>query len=364
MKIVGCDFHPGHQQVSILDTVTGEETEMKLNHADGAAERFYRELEAPALVGMEAVGNSLWFERVVERLGHDLWIGDAAKIRASYVRRQKTDKRDAGHILKLLVEGRFPRIWVPSGEQRDVRQMLMHRHKLVEMRTRIKTELQPVAMNQGMQKKRQLWSARGRADLEKLPLEGWTAKRRADLLQLLAMLDKRVAELDRAVAQAAEQDPQARLLMTQPGVGPNTALAFVVTLGDVSRFQRGKQVASYLGLIPSERSSGAKRRLGAISKQGNVFLRTLLVEAAQSAVRFDEGFKKEYRHRCHRKPKGVAIVATARKLAVRLFWMLRTRTPYPQIVRNEGSPSHPVVGANPGSQRQVFVAGVEARPSS
>lgn len=346
MKIIGCDFHPGHQQVSILDTETGEEMERKLSHGDGQAERFYRELEAPALIGMEAVGNSLWFERLVERLGHTLWVGDAAQIRASYVRRQKTDKRDAGHILKLLVEGRFPRIWVPSNEQRDARQLLLHRHRLVEMRTRIKTELQHVAMNQGLQKKRQLWSVRGRAELEKLPLEGWTARRREDLLGLLAMLEGRVAELDLAVEQAAGKEPQARLLMTQPGVGPNTALAFVVTLGDLTRFKRGKQVASYLGLIPSERSSGSKRRLGAISKQGNVFLRTLLVEAAQSAVRFDEGLGKQYRHHCHHKPKGVGKVAVARKLAVRLFWMLRTQTPYPQIVHNEGSPSHSVVSAS------------------
>ncbi len=134
------------------------------------------------------------------------------------------------------------------------------------------------------------------------------------------------------------------MLMTQPGVGPVTALAFVVTIGDVTRFPRGKQVASYLGLIPTERSSGSKRRLGAISKQGNVFLRTMLVEAAQSAVRHDEEFKKEYVHRCHKKPKGVAKVAAARKLAVRLYWMLRTQTPYAQVVRNEGSSSHSLVG--------------------
>jgi transposase len=344
MKIVGCDFHPGHQQIAMMETETGEVRELKLMHSEGAAERFYRELEAPALIGMESVGNSMWFEQLLERLGHQLWIGDAARIRASYVRRQKTDRRDAGHILKLLLEGRFPRIWVPDQGQRDQRQLLLHRGKLVSMRTRIKTELQHVALNQGMQKKRQLWSVRGRANLEKLPLEGWTAKRRANLLELLAMLETRVAELDEAVNRIAFGDPQARLLMTQPGVGPVTALAFVTTIGEVSRFPRGKQVASYLGLIPSERSSGSKRRLGAISKQGNVFLRTMLVEAAQSAVGHDEQFRKEYRHRCHAKPRGVAKVAAARKLAVRLYWMLRTQTPYPQIVHNEGSPSHSVVG--------------------
>lgn len=344
MKIVGCDFHPSFQQVSILDVVSGEVRELKLMHASGEAERFYRELEGPVLVGMESVGNSLWFERLMEQLGHELWIGDAAQIRASYVRKQKTDKRDAGHILTLLLEKRFPRIWVPCQSERDQRQLLLHRHRLVQMRTRVKTELQHLALNQGMQQKRHLWSVRGRADFEKLPMEGWTARRRADLLQVLAMLERQVADLDQAVAQLAFSNAQAQLLMRQPGVGPITALAFVVTIGDVRRFKRGKQVASYLGLIPSERSSGSKRRLGAITKQGNVFLRTMLVEAAQSAVRHDQQFQKEYAHRCHSKPKGVAKVAAARKLAVRLYWMLRTQTPYRAVVHNEGSPSHPVVG--------------------
>lgn len=346
MKIVGCDFHPGQQQIAVMDTVTGELEERKLKHGDGQAERFYRELEAPALIGMESVGNSLWFEQLLEGLGHPLWIGDAAQIRASYVRKQKTDRRDAGHLLKLLLEGRFPRIWVPASQQRDQRQLLMHRHRLVEMRSRIKTELQHLALNQGVQKKRQLWSVRGRAELAKLPLQGWTLQRRENLLALLEMVQSQIEPLDRAAAQAAAADAQARLLMTQPGVGPITALAFLTTLGEVTRFPRAKQVASYLGLIPSEHSSGSRRRMGAISKQGNVFLRTMLVEAAQSAVRHDPQFRKQYRHRCHHKPTGVAKVAAARKLAVRLYWMLRTQTPYPQVVHNEGSPRHPVVGAS------------------
>jgi transposase len=125
-----------------------------------------------------------------------------------------------------------------------------------------------------------------------------------------------------------------------------TSLAFVLTLGDVSRFQRGKQVASYLGLIPREPSSGGRQKLGSISKQGNRLLRPLLVEAAQTAVRYDPGMKKEYLHRCHQKAKGVAKVAAARKLAVRLYWMLRTKTSYPEIVRIESSPRVPLVGAS------------------
>ena len=138
----------------------------------------------------------------------------------------------------------------------------------------------------------------------------------------------------------------ALLLQTQPGVGAITALAYVLTLGDVSRFPRGKQVASYLGLIPREHSSGGRQKLGAITKQGNRMLRMLLVEAAQIAVRYDPEFRREYLHRCHQKPKAVAKVAAARKLAVRLYWMLRTQRPYPDIVRIESSPRVPLVGAS------------------
>src|SRR5438270_3283146 len=295
---------------------------------------------------MEATGNSQWFIELVEDLGHEIWIGDAAAIRASYVRKQKTDKRDAAHILKLVVEGRFPRLWTPDREQRDLRQLVLHRHKLVIIRSRVKNELQHLSLNKGMQKKRRLWSQAGLQLLRELPLKPWAACRRQDLLGLLAMLEQQIGKLDQAVQQAADQHPQAKLLMTQPGVGPNTALAFVLTIGDVSRFARGKQVASYLGLIPREESSGGRQKLGAITKQGNRLLRSLLVEAAQVAVRYDPQFRKQYWHRCHSKPKGVAKVAAARKLAIRLYWMLRTQTGYPDVVRIESSPRVPLVGAS------------------
>jgi transposase len=273
-------------------------------------------------------------------------VGDAAQIRASYVRKQKTDKRDAAHVLKLLLEDRFPRIWVPNRDERDLRQLLLHRHKLVEMRTRVKNELQHLALNQGVQKKRKLWSQAGQELLRSLPLQPWAARRREDLFSLLALLQRHVGQLDRAVEEASQRDKMAQLLRSQPGVGPITSLAFVLTIGNVSRFQNGKQIASYLGLVPREHSSAGKQRLGGISKQGNRMMRMLLVEAAQMAVRCDPGFRKQYLHRCHCKPKAVAKVAAARKLAVRLYWMLRTQTRYPEIVHIESSPRVPLVGAS------------------
>jgi transposase len=262
------------------------------------------------------------------------------------VRQQKTDKRDAEHILKLLVEGRFPRIWMPSSEVRDLRQLLLHRYKLVIIRARVKNELQHLCLNKGVQRKHKLWSKAGQQVLRELPLKAWAGRRRDDLLKLMAMLDQQIMPLDMAVKEEAQRDKMALLLQTQPGVGPITSLAYVLTMGDVSRFPRGKQVASYLGLIPREHSSGGRQKLGAITKQGNRMMRMLLVEAAQTAVRHDPGFHKEYVHRCHSKPKAVAKVAAARKLAVRLYWMLRTQKPYPAVVRIESSPRVPLVGEN------------------
>ena len=343
MILIGCDFHPSWQQVCWVDTETGETAEHKLVHAPGEAEKFYRRFAAPARIGMEATGNCQWFVELLASLGHEVWIGDAAKIRASEVRQQKHDRRDAALLLQLLMQGRFPRIWTPSSAEKDLRQLLIHRHKLVRLRAQTKNGLQHLAMNQGLQKKRRLWSQAGQEALRELPLQPWANRRREDLFSVLAMLDRQIESLDLAVKQAAEENKNARLLMTQPGVGPVTSMAFVLTLGDVSRFPRGKQVASYLGLIPREYSSGGHQRLGSISKQGNRFMRMLLVEAAQVAVRCDPQLRREYLQRCHHdKPKGVAKVAAARKLAVRLYWMLRTQKPYPEIVHVESSSRVPL----------------------
>jgi len=346
MMIIGCDYHPSWQQISWVDTATGETGERKLDHASGEAERFYRQLPGPALIGMESTGNCQWFVEMATTAGHEVWIGDAAKIRASEVRQQKHDRRDAALILKLLLEGRFPRIWTPSGEEKDLRQLLIHRHKLVRIRVQVKNELQHLAMNQGVTKKEKLWSKGGEKVLRELPLKPWASRRREDLFKVREMLNGQIDLLDQAVVEVAQKNEKARLLMTQPGVGPITSMAFVLTMGDVSRFPRGKQVASYLGLIPREYSSGGKQRLGSISKQGNGFMRMLLVEAAQAAVRCDPQMRQEYLHRCHRKAKGVAKVAAARKLAIRLYWMLRTNRGYPEVVRVESSSRVPLVSAS------------------
>jgi transposase len=220
----------------------------------------------------------------------------------------------------------------------------MHRHKLVRMRAQVKNQLQHIAMNQGQQKKRQLWTKAGRELLEHLPLEPWTARRRDDLLRWLDLLNRDCEGLEREVEQAAEARAEARLLMSHPGIGPVISLAFVLTIGSIERFQRSRELVSYLGLNPSEDSSGERRRLGGISKQGSSFMRLLLIQGAQTAVRGDEDLRRQYRRLAGKKHRAVAKVMVARKLAVRMFWMLKTQKTHAELVRTRGSSSHPGVG--------------------
>jgi transposase len=348
MIIIGCDFHTRFQQIAMLDPTTGEISERRLEHANGEAERFYATLRSPARVGIEATMNTQWFERMLSRYDHELWIGDAAEIRASRVRKQKTDPRDALHILDLLATNRFPQIWIPSQAERDLRHLLRHRHKLVRYRTSVMNQLHGLAMSQGLCRKTKLWSRMGRKELEALALDPWANRRRQELLRLLDQFNPWIQDLDRAVEEEADRRPEAIHLMKQPGVGPVTALAFVLTIGPVSRFQRSKQVVSYLGLNPSEESSGGKQRLGAISKQGNSMMRYLLVQAAQTASQSDPELRRYYqRLKFRRGFSGVAKVAIARKLAVRLYWRLREAAQSQPPARMQGSPSYPMVEGSP-----------------
>jgi len=335
MMIVGVDYHPSDQYIAFADAETGECGERRLSHSDEEAERFYRDLQLRAVsvrVGMETTGYSRWFERLLAELGIEVWIGDAAKIKTKRVRKQKTDRQDAQLLLKLLLEDNFPRIWVPSPENRDVRQLLWHRHRLVQMRTRLMNQLQALALNEGQRRKKKLWSEQGRAQLEKLPLATWASRRRQDLLELLDRMNPTIEELTAAVEQEARKRHEVLRLMTHPGVGPVTALAFVMIIGTPERFPCGKQIGSYVGLIPSEDSSAGRQRLGHISKQGNALLRFLLVEAAQAAVRCDSDWRRRYLYLAMRRERRIAKVVMARRLAVRLYWMWRNGWEYAQSV--------------------------------
>ena len=209
MKIVGCDLHARQQSIAMVDTETGELTEKRLMHEGNAVREFYASLEGPVVVGIEATGAMQWFLELLEELGIECRVGHPAKIRAAETRKQKHDRRDAEVILDLLVmKDRFPDIWMPSTEQRDLRTLLRDRHQWVKMRARLQHTLQAIALNHALREGRALWTAAGRRALQDLALPPYTDQRRDELLSLYTQLEKRIQQLDKQVESEAQQRPQ------------------------------------------------------------------------------------------------------------------------------------------------------------
>jgi transposase len=228
-----------------VDTETGELQERRLQHRE-EAEKFYRDLGAQGAsvrVGMEASGHARWFERLLAELNFELWMGDAAEIRTKRVRKQKTDRQDAELILRLLLENRFPQVWVPSWENRDLRQLLWHRQRMVQARTRLMNQLQAVALNEGLRCKKRLWREAGRRQLESFRLAPWASRRRHDLLELLDRLNPMIAELTQVIEQEVEKCPEAKRLATHPNPRSGGSSFDVVLAPD----QLGPRVPSFDG---------------------------------------------------------------------------------------------------------------------
>src|SRR2546425_11542272 len=196
MKIVGCDLHARQQTIAMVDTETGEFVERTLSHEGNALREFYAALEGPVVVGIEATGAMQWFLELLEELGIECRVGHPAKIRAKETRKQKHDRRDARLELELLMEDRFPTIWMPSSEQRDLRTLLRDRHQWVKVRTRVQNTLQAIALNHALRHGRGLWTATGQKALQALSLPSYTSQRRDELLRLYVQLQRRIQELD------------------------------------------------------------------------------------------------------------------------------------------------------------------------
>lgn len=343
MRIIGCDLHASQQSIAMLDDETGENTQATLKHEGETVRQFYAALPRPVIVGIEATGSMGWFLTLLEDLGIPCHVGHPATIRAAEPRRQKHDRRDAVLLRDLLVEHRFPSIWQPSTELRDLRALLLHRHEWVRMRTRVRNALQSIALAHGVRRHASLWSRTGQATLSALPLAPHAADRRAALQTLHGALHRHIQELDQRVSTQAHARAQACRLMTHPGVGPVTALATEVFVGDPTRFRDGKALASYVGMIPSEYSSGPRQRLGRLTKQGNRFLRFLWCEAGQQAARYEVGLRRFYRRKLQQKGVGKARVAVGRKLGIRLWILLRDQIDYAEFCRRAPSRTNGVV---------------------
>jgi transposase len=320
---IGVDFHPHQQTVAWCDTETGETETRDLFHDVEEVKRFYCSFDKAAVVGIEASCRALWFEKLLDSMGHQLLVGDPVLIRKRATSRHKNDKRDAELILELLLKDEFPALWRRSSEQNQILEILRLRLRIVGQRTAIYNRLQVLAHSAGLPKGR-MRSAVYRDLLKASDLDEAGDLQRIHLFGLLESYNQRIEELTGWLRRKAEEDGKVRLLMTQPGVGHLTALAVANIIGDISRFDKvPKQVTSFIGLDPLEKSSAGKKRFGSISKKGSPLVRFQLGQAAQIAARYDPKLRSFYKRLRKKKPVGVAKTAAARKLLVKLSIMLR-----------------------------------------
>ena len=331
---IGVDFHARKQTISYLTTEGDEQRGLELRHATHEVRAFYEQFRGHrVIVGFESSGYAAWFEELLEELGCEVWIGHAAEIRRCARRRQKNDRRDADLILGLMLRGDFPRLHRYSRQSREVLQQLRHRQRLVKMRTMVFNSLRFMATSRGMTLRGTLHSQRGLDRLSQLAWPSPLREQREELCRLLSELGRQIKVVETWLEERAESDERVRRLRTHPGIGLLTGLGLVATLESVERFSNPRQVTAYLGLDPVEDSTGERRRIGSISKQGSRLLRLLLNEAGQVAARHDEEIGRVYRRLLARRGHAVAKVAVARRLLIRAFIMLRDGIDYSEFCR-------------------------------
>lgn len=328
---IGVDIHPYRQTVAYCRTEDGEIKFRSFKHEDkGTLKAFYGGFGESAVVGVEATGSLDWFEDMIFENGHEFLVGNPYEIRRRAKSRHKSDRRDAETILDLLVNGEFPSIGSRSREERGWLQLLSFRQHLVQQRTSVANQLQSLSRKNGLSRF-SISTKIGRGVLLAAKMDATDDYLRASLYALYDDLSDRVKKVDKALDQAVATSDRAALLMTHSGVGVKTALALAATLGDVSRFQNSRQVVSFVGLDPLDKSSGEKKRTGRISKSGSRLCRYLLVQAANRSQ--NPQIREAYQRTTSRRGHAIAKIAIARRLLINCYTMLRDAIDYSEFCR-------------------------------
>ena len=333
MEHIGIDVHKVESQICIL-TESGEIIECRIRTQ---RERFAAVLgkRASAKILIEASTESEWVARCLEALGHDVIVADPnfAAMYATRSRKVKTDRRDARTLAEACQLGAYRPAHRTSDEKRHIRAQLAAREALVRTRARYISLIRALLRREGI-------GIRGGAAetfvrrVEELALGGRLRSEIAPLLAVMLVINKQIAWQDERLEQLSKSDEMVGILCSAPSVGPVTAAAFVSAIDDPARFKGAHQVEAYLGLVPSEMSSGEKQRKGGITKAGNPRMRYLLVQVAVSILRLrnprTEVLRDWAERIAARRGKKIAVVALARRMAGILYAMMRDKKAYEQ----------------------------------
>jgi len=361
---IGVDFHARQQTICYLKTETGELVICELQHQDKAQVRaFYQQFPSPVIVGLEASGYSPWFEALLEELSCEVWLGHATEIRRRARWRPKNDRRDAELIWELMVHGEFPRLHRPPATTREVLRMLRYRQKLIKLRTMAKNSLQAIALQAGLAKGKQLFSRVGHEEFKSAAMSPVLHWQHEHWFALLQPLNQQLLETTVWFKEQSRGNISIQRLRTHPGIGLLTAICILHTLQPVERFRNTRKVAAYAGFDPVERSSAERQHFLGISKAGSRLLRYLLVEAVQTAVRYDEDLKRFYKRLAQRRGRPKAKVAAARKLLIRAYIMMRDEIDYAEFRRRAVAARLARTGQGPSNVPEVLI-GQPASPDA
>ena len=318
---VGIDVHRKRSQVAV---VTGDGTvQLNRNVVNGSEPmlRLIGELPSGTPVAFEAAFGWNWLAELLEDYGFDLHMVHPLRCKAIASARLKNDKVDAATLAQLLRADLLPEAWIAPANVRQLRALLRHRISLVRLGTQLRNRIHAVAADHGYDRSASYWTGPGRGWLAELGLPAGSREIVTDCLAVIDGLAPVIERIDGELHQHAKTDPRVKVLRALPGVGEFTALVMVAEIGDITRFPSARKLASWAGLTPTVRGSDLKVRHGNISKQGSVWLRWVLNQAAQTAKRSPE-FAASYAAIAKRRGKKIATIAVARKLVTRAWHLL------------------------------------------
>jgi transposase len=318
---VGIDVHRKRSQVAV---VTEDGTvQLNKNVVNGSEPmlRLIGDLPSGTPVAFEAAFGWSWLAELLEDYGFEAHMVHPLRCKAIASARLKNDKVDAAILAQLLRADLLPEAWIAPAKVRQFRALLRHRISLVRLATQARNRIHAVAADHGYDRSASYWTGPGRGWLAELDLPAASREIITDCLAVIDGLAPLIDRIDGELHQHAKADPRVKVLRTLPGVGEFTALVMVAEIGDITRFPSARKLASWAGLTPTVRGSDLHVRHGHISKQGSVWLRWAMNQAAQTAKRSPE-FAATYQAVAGRRGKKIATIAIARKLLTRAWHLL------------------------------------------
>jgi len=330
MYYTGIDLHKKTSFITTIDSKGKIVTRVNTANREEAILSYFAALDDGTKIVIESTSSWYWLYDLLAGEGFDVVISNPVKTKAIASAKIKNDKVDSHMLAQLLRADLISCVHVSTLETRKLKEILRHRSRLVRDATRMKNRIHMLLMKNNCQSPfSDLFGIQGLSYLKEIDLPDYHRQQLETYLWLYQKLKEQIEPLTKRIHGLAKKNHTAQLLMTIPGIGPITAMFIVAEVDDISRFRSYRNLASYAGLVPSLDASAGKEKKGRITKQGSVYLRTAMVEAAQAVARMKNcRLNIFFRRRIVKSGYQKAIVATAHKMLQFAFYVMKNQTPY------------------------------------